>query len=242
MAARPAAKSSWFVILLVVAAAVLWMIDLKRAASPHDPPAHGRPAAAKPAEQKSPTPPALPGKPSATSTRGGYQIYHKCVLVGENGNDGDSFRVRLPDGRSEVFRLYFVDTPESRFRRYAGGDTNHARIREQAADMGGITPEQAVEIGSQGKKLTLSLLGSGTFTLFTCWDSPYQDQRYHAFVEVSAGGGTRWLHEILVERGLARIKTKPADLPDGTAASAHRDHLRAVEREAKRRKAGAWGL
>jgi hypothetical protein len=32
-----------------------------------------------------------------------------CVLAPDEWTDGDSFRVRLPDGRLETFRLYFVD-------------------------------------------------------------------------------------------------------------------------------------
>jgi endonuclease YncB( thermonuclease family) len=242
MAIRPAAKSSWFVILLMVAAAVLWVVDLKRGSASADWQKNDRATSAGHGEGKPDRTPTVPKKPAKPSTRGSYEFYQGCTLVEEGGNDGDSFKVRLPDGRSEVFRLYFVDTPESRFRRYAGGDTNHERIRQQASDMGGITPEQAVEIGAKGKSLTLSLLKRSPFALYTCWDSPYQDQRYHAFVEVAGESGKRWLHEILVERGLARIKTKPADLPDGTPASAHRDHLRVLEREAKRRKSGAWGI
>jgi endonuclease YncB( thermonuclease family) len=150
--------------------------------------------------------------------------------------------LRLPDGRQAEFRLYFVDTPESAFKRYAGGETNHERIRQQAAELGGITPEQAVEIGKKGKAYTLALLGGRPFTIFTCWDSPYHDERYHAFVEVRENGKSRWLHELLVERGLVRMKTKPADLPDGTPASRHKDHLRDLERIAKKNETGVWGL
>jgi endonuclease YncB( thermonuclease family) len=38
------------------------------------------------------------------------------VLEPDEWTDGDSFRVRLPDSRLETFRLYFVDTTESRSR------------------------------------------------------------------------------------------------------------------------------
>ncbi len=125
---------------------------------------------------------------------------------------------------------------------YAGGHTNHERIRQQAADMGGITSQQAVDIGKKSKSLTLGLLGSAPVTIFTTWDSPFNDGRYHAFIRVKDGGRVRWLHEVLVERGLARIKTKPADLPDGTSTTRQLNHLRDLERQAKRNGAGAWGL
>jgi len=39
------------------------------------------------------------------------------VLQADEWNDGDSFRMRLTAGRLKTFRLYFVDTTESRSRR-----------------------------------------------------------------------------------------------------------------------------
>ncbi|MGH9882290.1 MAG: hypothetical protein ACRD6N_12710 [Pyrinomonadaceae bacterium] len=44
---------------------------------------------------------ALPAKP--------FERFDGCVLAPDEWTDGDSFRVRLLDGRSETFRLYFVD-------------------------------------------------------------------------------------------------------------------------------------
>lgn len=245
MVARPSAKRSWFTVLLVLAVIVLWVIELKREASESHPGStehiDNKSRSRQPASKPQQDPPArLPA--GKAETQGAYEVYRQCTLENVRGNDGDSFTVRLPDGRKVILRLYFVDTPECEFRRYAGGETNYERIRQQAADMGGITPEQAVDIGKKGKAFTLSLLAQKPFTIYTCWDSPYHDDRFHAFVEVPANGGSRWLHEQLVERGLVRIKTKPADLPDGTPASGHRDHLRALEREAKRMGTGVWGL
>ena len=135
-----------------------------------------------------------------------------------------------------------MDTPESAFKSYAGGDTNHQRIREQAADMGGITPQQAVKIGQEAKYFTLELLASRPFDIHTRWDSPFNDNRFHAFVRVNQDGKSRWLHEILVEKGFVRIHTKGADLPDGTPAAKHKAQLKDLEITAKRTHAGAWGL
>lgn len=237
---RPVAKTSWFTVALIIAAVALWALDQKRAADSRGKP-HTRqnerpspPPAAKPSSAEKP--------PSGSEKAGAYEIYRNCTLAEARNNDGDSFMLRLPDGRKAEFRLYFVDTPESAFKRYPGGETNHGRIRQQAAELGGITPEQAVEIGKQGKAFTLGLLESRPFTIFTCWDSPYNDERYHAFVEVQENGKPRWLHELLVERGLVRMKTKPADLPDGTPVSKHREFLRDLERTAKKNETGVWGL
>jgi len=60
-----------------------------------------------------------------------------CVLEPDEWTDGDSFRVRLPDNRLETFRLYFVDTTESRPR----GKRSH----EQAACFG-LTRAQAIDL------------------------------------------------------------------------------------------------
>lgn len=228
MQRKPLAKTSWFTVLLIAAALVVWLIDQKRALDPK--PRQGRVETSSPAT-----------KPER-SEKSGYEHYRGCTLVEARHNDGDSFLLKLPDGRTEEFRLYFVDTPESAFKRYAGGETNHERIRQQAAEMGGITPEQAVEIGKKAKAFTLALLAESPCDIFTRWDSPFNDKRYHAFVEVKENGRPRWLHELLVERGLARLKTKPADLPDGTPAESQRNHLRELERKAKKDGTGVWGL
>lgn len=225
MSRRPVAKTPWVSVALVLAAIALWALDQKPATeSPRKPATAAVESSAKP------------------ETAGVYEVYHRCALVEARHNDGDSFMLRLPDGRKAEFRLYFVDVPESAFKSYAGGDTNHERIRQQASDLGAITPEQAVDIGMKGKALTVALLGAAPFTIFTRWDSPFHDGRYHAFVKVTDGGRFRWLHEILVERGLARIKTKGADLPDGTPASRQLGRLRDLERQARSSRKGVWGL
>ncbi len=234
-------RSSVSVILVLLAALALWGYEQWRSWQDTQPPTRHE-TTPEPPRRTSSEPAGETSRESAASRTGAYETYRGCTLVEDRGNDGDSFKVRLPDGRVEIFRLYFVDAPESEFRRYRNGDTNHRRIREQAADLGNITPEQAVEIGRKAKHFALGKLGSGPFTLHTVWDSPFNDQRYHAFLEPSSGGSTRWLHELLVEHGLCRIHTKPADLPDGTPASAQREKLRRMEGEAKRKEVGAWGL
>jgi hypothetical protein len=65
-----------------------------------------------------------------------FERFDGCVLTPDEWTDGDSFRVRLPDGRLETFRLYFVDTTESRLR--------GKRSDEQAAYFG-LTRADAIE-------------------------------------------------------------------------------------------------
>lgn len=237
MAVKPQRRNSWFTVLLLVTAITIWAYNQIEPGRPDTKPGASR------TEKSTPPPKARPAPtPQAPGKANGYEVYHGCTLVDVRNNDGDSFTIQLPGGKQAVFRLYFVDTPESAFRRYAGGETNHERIRQQAAEMGGITPEQAVEIGKQGKHFTLGLLASRPFDLYTRWDSPFHDDRFHAHIEVKQDGKTRWLDELLIERGLARIKTKPADLPDGTPASKHLARLKELERAAKRAETGVWGV
>lgn len=223
MAARTKKQSPWLVILIIVAAVVLWAYEQKKSAATVSTPRQPVPESSSPGKTSAPSP-----QPSNPGRTGAYETYRNCTLAEDRTNDGDSFLVRLPDGRSEIFRLYFVDTPETAFKSYSGGDTNHDRIRDQARDMH-VSPEEAVEIGKRAKSYVLGLLASKPFTLHTVWDSPFNDRRYHAFIEVPSGGKTRWLHELLLEKGLARLKTKPADLPDGTPANSHRRHLESLK-------------
>ncbi len=175
------------------------------------------------------------GKSDEPARVGKYDVYYRCTLATDRSNDGDSFRILFPDGSKEIIRLYFVDTPESAFKTYGGGENNHRRIQQQADDMGGISSKEAVEIGKKAKLFTLSLLENSPFTIFTEWDSPFNDRRYHAYVEVSDGGKNRFLHEILVEKGLARIHTKGAPMPDGTSERKHEDYLLGLQKTAKSR-------
>lgn len=160
----------------------------------------------------------------------GFEEIRGCRWVAHRQNDGDSFRLRLPDGRVEQFRLYFADCPESAFKSYAGGRNNHQRIREQARDFG-VTAEEAVEIGKQAAERVEALLSTVEITIFTEWDDPFGDRRFHAFVEMPGGG---WLHEWLVREGLARVHTKGARLPDGTAAAMRKKKLEKLEKEVRR--------
>ena len=119
--ARRGPKGTWQLVLLLIAALVLWALDQRR-----DAPATKRPPSSAPAG------PSVPA--SKPAVRGGYEEFTGCRLENHRQNDGDSFHVRLPDGRVEQFRLYYVDAPESAFRRYASGENNHRRIGEQADD------------------------------------------------------------------------------------------------------------
>lgn len=233
-ASRPP-QNRWLSVLIVMAAVALWIYNQGH-------PGSGVRTEHRPPPSRTAPDPIAPGNSKDVQKAGRYEVYKGCTLVDFRNNDGDSFMLRLPDGRQNEFRLYFVDTPESAFKSYRGGETNRERIDDQAYELGGITPEQAVEIGQKAKHFTLDLLASRPFTIYTEWDSPYHDNRFHAHVEVMIDGKPRWLHEVLVEHGFVRLKTKPADLPDGISAGKEKEILRQLEGRAKSNKVGVWAL
>jgi len=241
MAIQAKKQSPWLVLLLIAASVVIWAVDQRGGGNGSSRKSDTSRTAT---ERSSATPntadPTNPRDPrQKIEKQGGYEVYRGCTLVADKNNDGDSFMVRLPDGREAIVRLYYVDSPESAFKTYRGGADNHDRINEQAKAFLN-TPEKIVEVGKQAKAFTLDLLRNAPFTIYTNWDSPFNDQRYHAFVQVTSGGKPQWLHEELLRNGLARFKTKPAPLPDGTSVDEHRRTLEIAHRQAIRGKLGGW--
>ena len=165
-------------------------------------------------------------------TTAGYEAHKGCTWVDHRQNDGDSFRLKLPDGSIKQFRLYYVDAPESSFRTYKGGATNHERIHDQALDFG-VTDEEVVEIGKKAKERVEVLLKDQQVTVFTKWEDPFGDERYSAFIRLPSG---QLLHERLTYEGLVRVHTKGADLPDGMPQSNHQRHLEGIESRVRQSK------
>ncbi|MDC0088087.1 thermonuclease family protein [Akkermansiaceae bacterium] len=170
-----------------------------------------------------------------------FEILENCSIIDHRGNDGDSFHVKTSKGDQEL-RLYFVDAPESAARSYGGGENNHERIAQQGAAMGGLSQKQTTEVGVEAKQFVKSLLKGKKFRVATVWESVYGSRRNYAFILVSYEGQERYLHELIVARGLGRIHTKPHTLPDNTSASRHKDRLYKLEKYAKQKGYGAWGL
>lgn len=170
-----------------------------------------------------------------------YQVWHNCSLIEHRGNDGDSFHIRAAHGREEI-RLYFVDAPESAARTYGNGDTNHKRIAQQGAAMGGLDQHQTTQVGVAAKAFVRKLLEEEPFTVVTKGEPVYNSHRKYAFVIVDWQGQPRYLHELLVAYGLGRIHTKPMTLPDNTAGSRQKQQLYELEKFAREKRYGAWGV
>lgn len=143
--------------------------------------------------------------------------------------DGDSFHV-LHGDKEYVFRLYFVDAPET-------DRELQDRIAEQAAYFG-LSEMRITRLGRKAARFTEQTL-KNPFTVYTQWEDAQGSSelpRYYAVVKV----GSDDLAELLVENGLARVYGAATPLPDGTSVDTFFQRLRQLEARAKRRKAGAW--
>ena len=147
-------------------------------------------------------------------------------------DDGDSFHVRAK-GREHIFRLYFVDTPET-------DSSFPERVAEQA-NYFGITPAEAIRVGKMAEAFTIKQLAGHPFTVFTRWmDAKGRSrlERFYAHIFIRDQN----LAELLVSNGLARLHGVHANLPNGTRAGVFETRLLALEQKAKSEKLGAWGL
>jgi endonuclease YncB( thermonuclease family) len=152
-----------------------------------------------------------------------------CQYVAEAYNDGDSFHVHC--GEYELIaRLYFADAPEATLQ-------NPERVREQS-EYFGVTLDETLRAGKQATVTVQEMLQT-SFVVWTRWASAQgrtKIPRYYAFVEV----GTQSLAELLVSKGLARIKGITAKSPLGMPSQATLDKLRALEHEAQQQRRGVW--
>ncbi len=170
-----------------------------------------------------------------------FDVLKSCKLVTHRHNDGDSFHVKH-GGKETEFRLYFVDTAESKYKTYRDGNNNGKRIREQGEYFGGLDMQVTTEIGKVAKSFVIDLLSKQNFTVVTKWENVYTPERKYCYVIVKWEGKEVYLHELLVAKGLVRIKTRGAALPDNTKYHDQKKKLVKMESRAKDAKLGAWGM
>ena len=168
-----------------------------------------------------------------------WSYLKECRLITGRNGDGDSFHVKHEQGETE-FRLYYVDTPESEYKTYRGGDSNGKRIAEQGDYFGGLSQQETTAIGQEGKNFVKKLLAKNDFEVSTKWENVYGPERKYCLVQVRWEGEDIYLHELLVARGLARIHTRGTDLPQGRDYRAQKAYLKTVEKTARKKKVGAW--
>ena len=173
---------------------------------------------------------AITGPTCTVDGKESWIVLKDCRHVASESGDADSFHVKA-GGREYIFRLYFVDAPET--------DASIAdRVHEQAQYFG-LTPEQTMKLGAYAKRFTREKLAR-PFTVRTCMQDAMgrsKMDRYYAFVETHEGD----LAELLVANGLARLHGAEAQPAGLRSPEREWEKLKRLEREAKQAKVGAWG-
>jgi hypothetical protein len=168
----------------------------------------------------------------------GWEKLTGCEYHEGSHSDGDSIEI-WRDGKRYIFRLYFVDCVErnleSRVRRAV-------QARYFGLDESGES--SALRVAYLASAFTRSQLRE-PFTVYTRWqrvDADSGNPAIRAFVQTARGDD---LSTLLVVEGLAIIRRGAkavSDHPDGRSSTEFSAHLRAVEREAREKQRGAWGM
>ena len=154
-----------------------------------------------------------------------------CRYLPNPANDGDSFHVRAR-GKEYIFRLYFVDTPET-------DASLPERVAEQAKYFRVTVPE-TLQIGTEAERFTRQKLAQ-PFTVRTCKQDARgrsRLQRYFAFVQTESAD----LGEQLVANGLARVYGAASEAPEMNTPEVEWRKLKMLEQKAREQKVGGWGI
>ena len=153
-----------------------------------------------------------------------------CVYLADKSNDGDSFLVQC--GRERFFvRLYFVDAPET--------DLDFPERVRQQYDYFGVGMDELTRGGSMARDYVNRVLAPRRFAVHTrkvFAQGRSKLTRYYGLVQVEG----RYLHELLLEEGLARNRGTRVALPTGHKARAHANALQAIEDRARAFRKGVW--
>lgn len=169
------------------------------------------------------------------------QTFSDCTLVEADWADGDSFPVRLPDGRQVTVRLYGADCIEW----HVNDETLARRLRAQRRYFGiadtdaASSMKTARDFGKQAALRTRELL-SKPFTIHTAFSGARgngEKERAYAFVSTA---DNKDLAALLVEEGLARAFGVTRQLHDGTPGNEYRDELADLELTAAAARKGIW--
>jgi DNA uptake protein ComE-like DNA-binding protein len=163
------------------------------------------------------------------------QKFENCRLVEAGWADGDSFPVKLPNGKEIVLRLYYVDCNEVA----AATETDQRRVRDQSSYFGIDDHQITLDFGRRATDEVKKLLAK-PFTVQTAFaTAPGRSAkpRTYGFVTLSDG---RDLGEVLVDEGLARSYGVRRNTPDGLNAEAAEAKMDDLELGAAIARRGIW--
>lgn len=165
--------------------------------------------------------------------QGNWEELKGCTLSTNAHSDGDSFHLQH-NGRTYIFRLYFVDAPEVDA---AKSDAAlKQRIREQAAYFG-TAPSDIPRGGSLAAQFSLGKLKGHDFTVVTRWQ-PVMGPGGRFYCVLLLKGEN--LAEALVANGLARVHGQRANWPDEPSSKTFFNKLKNLEMTARERRRGLW--
>jgi len=163
------------------------------------------------------------------------QKFENCCLAEADWADGDSFPVKLPDGKEIVLRLYYVDCNEVA----AATETDQRRVRDQSSYFGIDDHQVTLEFGRRAADEVKKLLAK-PFTVHTAFASApgrSSKPRTYGFITLSDG---RDLGEVLVGEGLARSYGVRRNTSDGLSADAAEAKMDDLELGAAIARRGIW--
>lgn len=153
-----------------------------------------------------------------------------CTLIENPYNDGDSFHVRHK-GNEYIFRLYFVDCPES--------DASLPERNGEQAQVFGLAPEAVPAAGVLAKTYTLGLLSDKQFTVYTHWSDARGRSKLKRFYAVILSGEKNLARE-LVTAGWARAFGEKSNYPDAAHSKRFVEDLKELQDKAKKSGVGAF--
>ena len=163
------------------------------------------------------------------------QKFENCRLAEADWADGDSFPVKLPDGKEIVLRLYYVDCNEVS----AATETDQRRVRDQSSYFGIDDHQVTLEFGRRAADEVKKLLAK-PFTVHTAFaTAPGRSAkpRTYGFITLSDG---RDLGEVLVGEGLARSYGVRRNTPGGLNTDAAEAKMDDLELGAAIARRGIW--
>jgi endonuclease YncB( thermonuclease family) len=160
-----------------------------------------------------------------------WVTYKDCHYLPNRANDGDSFHVRAA-GREYIFRLYFVDAPET--------DMSIPNRLTQQAKYFHTTTQNALQIGLEAERFARTKLARPFIIRTHKQDARGRSRRprYFAFVQTDSGD----LGEQLIANGLARVYGAASGPPGMSTPENEWRKLKQLEHNAKKQKIGGWGI
>ncbi len=216
-------------IAIIVCVAVV--AEVLRDRHPHTVPIQREPVAS----DGGPVAPALPGGPAQRPVEKNFLSFPNAQLVASPANEADTLRLRLPKEGEQVFVHYFIDALDTSF-------SHLDRVNDQAHYFGRAPNDVVVAGGKEALAYVTDLLKNHPFIVLTRWERVPATDRYYALIRVEHEKGKwRYLSDLLVRQGYARVAGVTTPLPDSKLSEdEYLQELTGEARYARQKKLGIW--